>query len=133
MPYPADTNTVWLELQKDRWIVTDAPPASAKGAKRYGSFKDAFRNGVVFVYGTKGTPEENAWAQTKARFDAETFWYRGNGAIPVIADAAFEGDKYRGRNVVLYGNADTNAAWSSLLGDSPIQVKRGNPKVPISA
>jgi hypothetical protein len=27
--------------------------------------------------------------------------------------------------VVLYGNADTNAAWQLLLADSPIQVRRG--------
>jgi hypothetical protein len=27
--------------------------------------------------------------------------------------------------VILYGNADTNAAWKALLGDSPVQVRRG--------
>ena len=29
------------------------------------------------------------------------------------------------RNVILYGNADTNRAWSALLADSPVQVRRG--------
>jgi hypothetical protein len=33
------------------------------------------------------------------------------------------------RNVVLYGNADTNAAWPELLRHSPVQVQRGRVRV----
>ena len=29
------------------------------------------------------------------------------------------------RNVILYGNADTNSAWAVLLTDCPVEVKRG--------
>src|SRR4029078_1465686 len=79
---------------------------------------------MVFVYGTKGMPDENAAAFNKARFDAETWWYRGNGSVDVIPDT---GNSWRDkdRNVILYGNADTNAAWNDLLSNSPIQVRRG--------
>jgi hypothetical protein len=31
--------------------------------------------------------------------------------------------------VVLYGHADMNSTWKSLLGDSPVQVRRGSIKV----
>ena len=31
----------------------------------------------------------------------------------------------RDRNVVLYGHADGNDAWQTLLGDSPVQIRRG--------
>ena len=33
------------------------------------------------------------------------------------------------RSVILYGHADSNAAWDALLHDSPVQVHRGNVKV----
>ena len=81
---------------------------------------------MMFVYGTKGTAEENAWALAKSRYDAETFAYRGNGSIDVVADTEFEPEAEPDRNVILYGNADTNAAWAALLGASPVQVRRGS-------
>ncbi len=43
-----------------------------KSAARSGPFKAAFRNRMIFVYGTQGTPAECAWSYAKARFDAET-------------------------------------------------------------
>ncbi|MBW3625407.1 MAG: prolyl oligopeptidase family serine peptidase, partial [Armatimonadetes bacterium] len=105
---------------------TPAPPNSAlKGPHRYGPFADAFRNRVLFVYGTKGDPEENAWALAKARYDAEQFGYRGNGSVDVIPDTAYRAELMKGRNAVLYGNAETNGAWAELLGESPVQVRRG--------
>jgi hypothetical protein len=43
----------------------------------------------------------------------------------VVADVAFDPAQEPDRNVILYGNADTNAAWKALLSDSPIVVRRG--------
>src|SRR5581483_1069083 len=65
-----------------------------------------------------------AWALAKARFDAEQFWYRGNGSVDVIPDTAFDPAKEPDRSVVLYGHADMNAAWKSLLGAAPVAVGR---------
>ena len=65
----------------------------------------------------QGKSEENTWAFAKARYDAETFWYRGNASIDVIPDTAFDAAAKPDRNVILYGNADTNAAWDALLAD----------------
>jgi pimeloyl-ACP methyl ester carboxylesterase len=72
-----------------------------------------------------------AWSFAKARYDAETFWYRGNGSIDVIADVDFDLTNHfdKDRNVIVYGNADTHALWKALLGDSPVQVKRGEVQV----
>ena len=84
---------------------------------------------MIFVYGTRGTPEENAWALNKARFDAESFWYRGNGSVDVIPDVAFNLHAAPDRGVILYGNADSNGAWPALLADSPVQVRRGEIKL----
>jgi poly(3-hydroxybutyrate) depolymerase len=120
---------ITLVRENEKWTVTPEAPSSLKGPHRYGPFKDAFRNRVMFVYGTKGTPEENAWAFAKARYDAETFWYRGNASVDVIADTTFDAAKDANRNVILYGNADTNAAWNALLSDSPVQVRRGSVRI----
>ncbi len=104
-------------------------PALRKTPLRSGPFKDAFRHRMVFVYGTVGTEQENAWAFTKARFDAETFQYRGNGSIDLVADTAFDADAEPDRGVILFGNADTNRAWAALLADSPIDVRRDAARV----
>ncbi|MBZ0267255.1 alpha/beta hydrolase, partial [bacterium] len=68
--------------------------------------------------GTGGTPAENAAALAKARFDAEYLWYQGNASIDVQPDSLFDAAAEPDRNVILYGNADTNAAWRSLWNDT---------------
>lgn len=123
--YPSRERQIWLAKEAGQWKLSAAPSPAMKSPQRYGGFKSVFTNRPVLVYGTKGTPEENAWALAKARYDSETFWYRGNATWEVIADTDFQPERYRDRNVVLYGNAETNAAWQLLLGDSPVQVHRG--------
>ncbi len=123
LPWPKG-GRLRLRKSEGSWSLADHAPEEWKGPNRYGPFKSAFRNRVVFVYGTIGTAPENDWAYSKARFDAEQFWYRGNGAIEILPDVRYKPEAYRGRNVVLYGNADTNAAWSLLLEASPIVVRR---------
>jgi dienelactone hydrolase len=126
IPWPTSKPTVWLEQADGKWSVVPQPSPALKGPHRNGPFKEAFRNRMLFVYGTKGTAEENAWSYAKARYDAETFWYRGNGAVDVIPDSAFDANRYRDRNVILYGHAESNAAWPALLEKSPVQVRRGS-------
>ncbi|MDN5216837.1 prolyl oligopeptidase family serine peptidase [Fulvivirgaceae bacterium BMA12] len=116
---------VWFGKSGDTWKRIEEPTDSTqKNPKRYGNFKDAFQHEMLFVYGTRGNSAENEWAFNKARFDAETFYYRGNGSIDIIPDRAFKPEKYKDRSVIIYGNASTNSAWKVLLGDSPVQVKR---------
>ncbi len=125
VPWPGAEGTLWLERRGGIWSVSSSPSPDLKGSHRYGTFKDAIRNRVVFVYGTKGSAEENRWAFEKARFDAERFWYQGNGSIEVLSDADFEPGAEPDRNVVLYGNAATNGAWKSLLAGCPVRAGRG--------
>jgi hypothetical protein len=120
-----DSKKLTLIRDQQTWKLSEPAGPEIKNPQRSGPFKEAFRNRMVFIYGTKGTSEENAWSFAKARYDAETFWYRGNGSIEVVSDSAFDPAKYPDQNVILYGNADTHGCWKSLLGDSPVQVKRG--------
>jgi hypothetical protein len=127
--WPNVTRTVWLTKENSRWRASTPPPPDVKGPERYGLFKDAFRNRAILVYGTRGSDDENDWALAKARFDAETFLYRGNGAFEVVADHDFNPSDAADRNVVLYGNADTNSAWPALLSTCPVQIRRGAVRV----
>ncbi len=122
---PLHDGTVWLYRANGTWAAGEAPSPSLKGPRRNGPFKDAFRNRVLFVYGTKGSSEENAWAFRKARFDAEMFQYQGNGSVELRPDLEFDPAAGPDRNIILYGNAATNGAWKALLADSPVQVGRG--------
>ncbi len=119
------TDSLFLLREPHAWIVSTRPGIQQKNPLRYGTLKEAFNNRMVFVYGTSGSREENEWSLNKARYDAETWYYRGNGAVDIVADKEFAADRYAGRGVILFGNAVTNSAWKSLLEDCPIRVERG--------
>ena len=74
--------------------------------------------------GRRARPRRPAWALNKARLDAETFYYRGNGSIDILPDTGFDPKADPDRSVILYGNKETNLAWRELLGSSPVQVDR---------
>jgi pimeloyl-ACP methyl ester carboxylesterase len=114
---------VYFKKTDSEWQISSAPSKQEKGPHRNGGFKDAFNNNVVLVYASKGSETENIWYFNRARFDAETFWYRANGNIEIVKDVNFSLKKYADRNVIIYGNEDNNAAWKLLLKNSPIRVK----------
>lgn len=122
--YP-EANTLWLSRETGEWGVSERPSHARKGSHRYGAIKNELRNRFLFVYGTRGDDEENAAIYAKARLDAESFWYRGNGSVDVVRDVDFVAADYPDRTVVVYGSANNNAAWRGLLGDSPVQVRNG--------
>jgi dienelactone hydrolase len=121
---PANAHPVTLERKQGGWQLATKIKKNAKNPARSGPFKQAFQNRFVLAYGTNGTPEENAWGLAKARYDAETFLYRGNGAPEVVSDREYDARAMHERNVILYGNAENNRLWNVLLKDSPIQVRR---------
>jgi len=121
-------DTLYLAKQAGDWVITGKPGGEQKGPHRYGTFKEAFNNRIVFVYGTQGTTKENACNYNKAKYDAESWYYRGNGAVDIIADKEFTTANYKGRNIIIYGNATTNAAWNALLKNAPIQVTKNTIK-----
>jgi hypothetical protein len=122
---PAGADRLWFEKDAGGWQVIPIPSPNDKGSVRYGTFKDAFRNDMVFVYGTHGTKEENKWAFDKARFDAEYFWYQRGGSVDVISDKEFDSKVDPNRNVILYGNEKTNSAWNEVLDSCPVTVSEG--------
>ncbi|WP_276501107.1 alpha/beta hydrolase-fold protein [Terrimonas pollutisoli] len=125
IPYTTKTkdDSILLVRQDNQWMITGKAPAEEKGPQRYGTFKEPFNHRMVFVYGTNGNAEENKWNLSKAKYDAETWYYRGNGAVDIIADKEYSA-KYAGRNVIIYGNATTNSVFNKLLSDCPLKIER---------
>ncbi|MBS0010383.1 MAG: prolyl oligopeptidase family serine peptidase [Bacteroidales bacterium] len=117
-----DADYYFLEYHDGKWSPSSQAGKDEKGPHRYGGFKDAFRKNMVFVYGTGGNNEEDRWNYLKARFDAETFAYRGNGSVDIVTDRQFREGNFEGRNIILYGNADNNTAWDLLIPGSPVKV-----------
>lgn len=111
-------------------------PGKQKSPEFSGPFKRTFDRGFVLCFGTAGDAREDAELLARARCDAETWWYRGNGSARIVSDEDLVksglGEWIFGvelgsfvPNVILYGNADTNSAWKRLLGESVVQARRG--------
>lgn len=110
------------------WSVSSGPDPGEKSPRLSGPFKRAFDREFVLVHGTAGSPAEDRELLERARYDAALWWYRANGHAPVLSDVQLlaQLDEHASRNVILYGNRDTNAAWSALLGDEgPVDARRG--------
>ena len=124
----SEDNIIWSLDPGCRGGAKPAPlPVDQKKPARGGPFKNAYAHGFVAVVGTKGDDAADAVIMAKARFDADQWWVRGNGRFEILTDTAFEPKQYLGRNVVLYGNHDQNAAWGALIGDSTsIDVRNGS-------
>lgn len=117
--------TLFLWKTEQGWRVGPAVPAGEKNPRRAGPLKNALGNLMIFVYGTKGTPEETALNYQKARYDAEMWHYRANGAVEVLPDTDPLLAEGKDRTLVLYGNADTNAAFDFLESGCPFDARRG--------
>lgn len=131
-PEPSGGDRIWLDrvTREDGtpgWTVGRKPADRAKRASRMGPFKAAFDRNMLFVVGTAGSDAQRAVLARKARYDAEQFLYRGNASPEILDDAAILADPAlaAGRNVILYGNAETNRAWSTVVGESPVTPVRG--------
>ena len=122
---PPYASKLWLKKVDGQWTVSTAPSPDEKGPARYGTFKDAFRNHVVFVYGTHGSRAENQWAFDQARFDAEFLWYQIGASVQMVSDREFIPSQEPDGNVVLYGNEQTNSAWNEVITNSPVTVSQG--------
>ncbi len=124
-----DNDSIFLKKEDKAWKLVAQPDLHDKGPRRNGTFKEGFNKNMLYVYATGGTEQEKQWSIAKARYDAESWYYRDNGAFDIISDKEYSKAKYPGRNVVLIGNSSTNAAWKTLLNDCPIDVSNGTVKV----
>jgi poly(3-hydroxybutyrate) depolymerase len=120
----------WYVHAKDEWVPEVVGPGDAeKSPTKSGPFKRAFDRRFVFVYGTSGNEDENREQVELARWLSESWWYRGNGSTEIFSDREFLAHRAAcvARDVILFGNADTNAAWRTLVpATCPLAAKRGS-------
>ena len=121
VPVSGGSGDLTLVREGGRWR---EGKAKGKTPAAMGPFKAVFGHKVVFVVPTGGTSAENEAGMDHARYDAETLYVRGNGGVDIVTDAELLKGGYERRNVLLYGNADTNRAWGRLLKGSPVDVRR---------
>jgi dienelactone hydrolase len=115
-----------FERVGDKWKQGVVAQRGEKTIARQGPFKRAFMNRFVLVYGTAGDDAEDRELLEKARYDSCVWAYRANGDANLMSDAQFLAGDFKDRNVIVYGNADTNSAWKAVFDDDcPIQAKRG--------
>jgi len=119
------TTEVWARKHAGRWLVTPAPRSPATKAPRAGGpFKRVFGRRFVLVYGTTGSEEEQRALLEQARFDGQRWMYRANGQSVLLSDRAWQQEGARldlaERNTVVYGNRDTNAAFTPLARGAPV-------------
>ncbi len=125
-----DARPVTMELTDKGWQPAREETSPAKSPDASGPFKRAFGNRFVLVYGTRGDDAEDRELFERARHDLEVWWYRANGTPDLWSDTDFLAAETKGRNVILYGNADTNAAWEKTVPPwSPIVARRGSLKL----
>lgn len=123
-----ESGEVWLH-RGQAWEAATAPAPQTKQPRRYGGFKEAFDNQFIIVYGTGGDEATRHWAECKARFDAEHFWYRGNGSVEIMPDTEFDPARYPDRNVILVGSPATNNGFAALKVVCPLNVQPGKVQV----
>ena len=119
--WPSRSSEITIERNEEGEWGTPQPPEVAllknleKSAVRPGGLKSVFQNNPVLVYGTQGSDDENRWAKAKANYDADMFRYRGSGRLEVVADRDFRNDDYLNRNLICYGNFQTNRAARTIF------------------
>ncbi len=125
-----ENRSLTLSKESGRWKVVKQIQSGEKSPERFGPFKAAFENRMIWVYGTHGTSEENKAGLAQVRFDQQRWWYRGNGNVLVIPDTLYSVNKYPDRNVILFGHADMNSAFKAVLPDDcPVEIHREEAKV----
>jgi len=106
-------------------VAADEATPAEKSPGRSGPFKRAFDREFVIVYAAS-----DPLARQRAIYDAQRWWYIANGDCTVVSDSQFLFGNFRERNVILYGNADTNLAWKAVLPEyCPINVRAGSVEI----
>lgn len=119
----------WIHDGHGDNVNADGPiPPDEKSPERSGPFKRAFGRRFALVVGTAGRPSETLVLRARAHYDAQQWWYRANATPEVVDDGEFLAAPWRfaGRNLILYGNRDTNAAWPVAVPEAcPLDARRG--------
>jgi pimeloyl-ACP methyl ester carboxylesterase len=106
-----------------------APAGPRKTPRLQGPFTQAFHTPFLLVTPTGGTSSEIADAVARARFDAQLWWYRGNGRALVTTDAEVTAKDWKDFNLILYGSAESNGCWKKIADRLPFGAAPGGIRI----
>ncbi|MCE9581986.1 MAG: hypothetical protein K8T20_05665, partial [Planctomycetes bacterium] len=106
-----------------------APAGLHKSPQLQGPFTQAFHKPFLLVTPSLGEAAETQDCVARARFDAEVWWLRGNGRARVVADSEVTAKDWKDFDLILYGNADSNACWKKIADRLPFRVSAGEVKI----
>src|SRR5262249_6931003 len=113
-------------VQAQSWFHNNVKAVERKPPAEWADPLAGFPADAVHVYGTACGTEEALAHASCARFEQLVCWYHRDHVPPVTSDADWSGSG----PVVVYGNADTNAAWSHVVPPSaPIDVHHGRVRI----
>ncbi|MGB9721299.1 MAG: prolyl oligopeptidase family serine peptidase [bacterium] len=91
-----------------------------KTAERYGPIKQAYFSPFILVYGTVGDSIDTENNLHQARLQSYTWWIRANGYVEIIPDTEITQEHIKNFNLILFGNAQTNAFIKKINKRLPI-------------
>lgn len=89
-----------------------------------GPVKEAFRSPFCVVYGTVGTAEQTAELGRNAERFVKEWRDFAKGRPPMFADTEVTAEIAKAKNLILFGEADTNAIISRIADKLPIKWDR---------
>lgn len=120
---------------KGFWRIVSGVKPNMSGIKHnnsYGPIKQAYYSPFVLVYGTKGDSAMTDMLLHQARIQALTWWIRANGRVDVVPDTEITQAMIDKDNLILFGNAQTNAVTASINNKLPIRLLDGQVQLNIS-
>lgn len=119
----ADLHAEVLLVKKDqKWEIVAELPNGVRQGLTTGSARTGMNRNFVFIIGMTGNLEQRQWSYAKARYDAEMFYYRGNGSVDIMTDKEWVANPTKGRSLVVYGNEQINTGFGFGLSKRPFFV-----------
>lgn len=105
-------------------------PRLQKSSEIYGKVSDAFNTPFLFVVGSKGSDNKsivlNKSAERAAEMLVREWMMRANGIAEIKRDVDVKAEDKRTHNLILFGNAETNAIISEINDKLPIRFDDAN-------
>jgi predicted esterase len=100
-------------------------PRKRPSPRHYGTLRSVHYQPYRLVYGTQGTDEQTAINRNLANLRSHRLNERAAAPATVVPDTAVDADTMANYNLVLFGEAGTNAVSESLRDGLPIDVEDG--------
>jgi hypothetical protein len=126
VPKGPNMNKSWqvhFTLKKDQWQLAQAPPLLAKKKDLQGPIDDAFMDSFIFVSPTAKSKNDkfHAWSESERKRGIKHWRQHFRGDAIVKNDTDISQEDIAKSNLILWGDADSNAIIKRIIKKLPIQ------------